>query len=214
MKEKIIELLPEINLIRNADLREKTLQIWEEAIKTGGWKPEDLNKIPFTLLIKDAPVSFLEHTRGVTKVCIAVADVFAEAYGERIPINRDYLLAGALLHDIGRTQTHGFKHALIGGKILRQRGFPEKLARICETHILGGLDKDDAKNLGLPEKDFLPKTLEEKIICLADKQMAGTREVSIQKRFNKWFQKYGRSKILLKSKKRIEKIQKEIEELM
>jgi hypothetical protein len=44
--------------------------------------------------------------------------------------------------------------------------------------------------------------------------MAGTREVSIDERFNRWFQKYGRSQILLKSKKRIEKIQKEIEALM
>ncbi|MFX0139188.1 MAG: hypothetical protein ACFFDN_36435, partial [Candidatus Hodarchaeota archaeon] len=109
---------------------------------------------------------------------------------------------------------HGFKHALIGGKILRQRGFSDRLARICETHILGGLDKEDAKKFGLPEKDYLPITLEEKIICLADKHMAGTREVSIQNRFNRWFQKYGKSKILIKSKKRIEKIQKEIEELM
>ncbi len=121
---------------------------------------------------------------------------------------------GALLHDIGRTKTHGFKHALIGGKILKQRGFSIKLARICETHILGGLDKEDAKKVGLPEKNYLPLTLEEKIICLADKHMAGTREVSIQERFNRWFRKYGKTQLLLKSKKNIEKIQKEIEELM
>ncbi len=105
-------------------------------------------------------------------------------------------------------------HTVIGGKILRQRGFSEKLARICETHILGGLDKDDARKFGLPIRNYLPETLEEKIICLADKHMAGTREVSIQERFNRWFQKYGRSKILIKSKKRIEKIQKEIKGLM
>ena len=155
------------------------------------------------------PLSVRRHSEKVADKAIEIANKIKKA-----KVDLNLIEIGALLHDIGRTQTHGFKHALIGGKILRQRGFPEKLARICETHILGGLDKDDAKNLGLPEKDFLPKTLEEKIICLADKQMAGTREVSIQKRFNKWFQKYGRSKILLKSKKRIEKIQKEIEELM
>ena len=155
------------------------------------------------------PLSIRRHSEKVANKAIEIANQI-----KRAKVDIDLIEIGALLHDIGRTKTHGFKHALIGGKILRQRGFSEKLARICETHILGGLDKEDAKKVGLPERDYLPITLEEKIICLADKQMAGTREVSIQARFNRWFQKYGRSEILLKSKKRIETIHKEIEELM
>lgn len=154
-------------------------------------------------------LSVRRHSEKVADKAIEIANKIKKA---KVDIN--LIEIGALLHDIGRTKTHGFKHALIGGKILRQRGFSEKFARICETHILGGLDKGDAKKFGLPERDYLPITLEEKIICLADKHIAGTREVSIQHRFNKWFQKYGRSKILLKSKKRIEKIQKEIKDLM
>ena len=132
---------------------------------------------------------------------------------KKVKVDLNLIEIGALLHDIGRTKTHDFNHAQIGGKILRQRGMSEKLAKICETHILGGLDKEDAKKVGLPEKDFIPTTIEEKIICLADKYIAGTREVTIEERFDKWFQKYGRSSILLKSKNRIEKIQKEIENL-
>jgi uncharacterized protein len=154
-------------------------------------------------------LSVRRHSEKVADKAIKIAKRIKNAN-----IDLNLIEIGALLHDIGRSKTHDFKHALIGGKILRQRGFSEKLARICETHILGGLDKQDAIKVGLPEKDYLPITLEEKIICLADKHMAGTREVSIQARFNRWFQKYGRSKILLKSKKRIEAIQKEIEELM
>jgi uncharacterized protein len=128
-------------------------------------------------------------------------------------INLDLIEIGGLLHDIGRCKTHGFKHALIGAKIIRERGLSERLAKICETHILGGLDKEDAKQVGLPERDFLPLTLEEKIICLADKYMAGTKEVSIEQRFEKWFNKYGKTQILTKAKKRIEDIQEEIESL-
>jgi cell fate (sporulation/competence/biofilm development) regulator YmcA (YheA/YmcA/DUF963 family) len=56
-------------------------------------------------------------------------------------------------------------------------------------------------------------TLEEKIICLADKYIAGTKEVSIEQRFEKWFNKYGKTQVLTKAKKRIEEIQKEIEDL-
>ncbi|MFX1309129.1 MAG: HD domain-containing protein [Promethearchaeota archaeon] len=155
------------------------------------------------------PLAVRRHSEKVAEKAIEIARKIKKA-----KVDMNLIEIGALLHDIGRTKIHSFKHALIGGKILKQRGFSDKLARICETHILGGLDKEDAKKVGLPEKDYLPLTLEEKIICLADKHMAGTKEVSIQERFNRWFQKYGRSKILLKSKKRIEKIQKEIEELM
>ena len=128
-------------------------------------------------------------------------------------IDMDLIEVGGLLHDIGRCKTHGFKHALIGAKIIRERGLAERLARICETHILGGLDKEDAKQIGLPERDFLPLTLEEKIICLADKYIDGTKEVSIEQRFEKWFNKHGKTEILTKAKERIEKIQKEIEDL-
>ena len=149
------------------------------------------------------------HSEKVADKALEIANKITKA-----KVDKSLIEIGSILHDIGRTKTHGFKHALEGGKILRQRGFSEKLARICETHILGGLDKEDAKEFGLPEKDYLPITLEEKIICLADKLIAGTKEVSVEERFNRWFSKYGRSSILLKSKRRIEKIQNELESLM
>ena len=155
------------------------------------------------------PLSVRRHSEKVADKAIEIANKI-----KKTKVDMNLIEIGALLHDIGRTKTHSFKHALIGGRILKQRGFSEKLARICETHILGGLDKADAKKVGLPEKDYLPLTLEEKVICLADKHMAGTREVSIKERFNRWFHKYGKSKILVKSKKRIEKIQSEIDALM
>ncbi|MFX0080342.1 MAG: HDIG domain-containing metalloprotein [Candidatus Hodarchaeota archaeon] len=155
------------------------------------------------------PYSVRRHSEKVADKALEIANKIT-----KVKVDKNLIEIGALLHDIGRTKTHGFKHALIGGKILRERGFSDKLAKICETHILGGLDVEDAKRFNLPEKDFLPLSLEEKIICLADKHMAGTREVTITERFNRWFQKYGRSQILLKSKKRIERIQKEIESLM
>ena len=49
------------------------------------------------------------------------------------------------------------------------------------------------------------------IICLADKHIAGTKDVSIEQRFEKWFSKYGKTQILIKAKERIATIQKEIE---
>lgn len=153
-------------------------------------------------------LSVRRHSEKVAEKAIEIGKKI-----KKVKVDLNLIEIGALLHDIGRTKTHGFNHAHIGGKILRQRGMSEKLAKICETHILGGLDKDDAKKVGLPEKDFIPTTIEEKIICLADKYIAGTRKVTIEERIERWFQKYGRTSLLLKSKHRIEKIRKEIENL-
>lgn len=163
------------------------------------------------------PYSVRRHSLQVAETAIDIANKI-----KRAKVDKQLVEIGALLHDVGRASTHGFGHAFIGGKILRERGFPEELARICERHILGGLDKEDAKSVGLPEKNFYPVTLEEKIICLADKLTVRSRQVSvnesitksINKRFQIWFNKYGKSKLLLKGKERIEKIQKEIEDLM
>ena len=153
--------------------------------------------------------SIMQHSEKVADKALEIASKITKT-----KLDKNLIEIGSILHDIGRTKIHGFKHAFMGGKILRERGISEKLARICETHILGGLDKEDAKEFDLPEKDYLPISLEEKIICFADKLIAGTKEVSLEERFNRWFAKYGRSSILLKSKSRIIKIQEELESLM
>ena len=176
--------------------------------------PDDMplpsRDIAFELLkILKVPYQVRRHSLKVSEKALELAEKITKNN-----INLELVEIGALLHDVGRSKTHGFKHGIIGGKILRERGFPKELARICETHILGGLDKDDTKNLGLPQKDYLPQTLEEKIICLADKLIAGTREVSIEQRFEKWFLKYGKTEILIKSKERIQSIQDEIASLI
>ena len=173
-------------------------------------KPLPTSDFAFDLLrILKVPYQVRKHSIKVAEKAVEIANKIKHA-----EVNKDLVEIGALLHDVGRSKTHGFKHALIGGKILKERGLPDTLVRICETHILGGLDKEDAKFVGIPEKDYLPKTLEEKIICIADKLTIGSKEVTIEQRFSKWFSKYGKTKLLLKSKKRIEEMHKEIESLM
>ena len=162
-------------------------------------------------LLKELKVPY--HVRRHSLKVAEKALNLAEKIDEK-DIDKDLIEIGGILHDIGRSKTHDFRHAVIGAKILKERGFSKRLSRICETHMLGGLDKEDAKQVGLPEKDYLPFTLEEKIICLADKHISGTKDVSIEQRFEKWFSKYGKTQILTKAKERIETIQKEIESLM
>ncbi len=102
MRERLMDLVPEFDLIGNPSLRDKTLEVWEAAMERSGWTPDTLEQMPFTLLINPCPANYIEHVRAVTLTAYRAAQVFDEIYGDRTPINMDYLVAGALLHDIGK----------------------------------------------------------------------------------------------------------------
>ena len=103
----------------------------------------------------------------VVKHCKAVRDV-ALKIAKRTDADVKLVEAGALLHDIGRSKTHDIFHAMEGVKIAQKLGLPQSIINIIERHIGAGISKDEAKKLGLPPKDYIPKTLEEKIVCHAD----------------------------------------------
>ena len=83
----------------------------------------------------------------------------------------------------------------------------EQLARIAETHILGGISEEEAIDMNLPPSEYLPESIEEKIVCLSDKYFIGTKKVSIEQRFKNWFIRYGENEFLLRSKKRVEELE-------
>lgn len=85
-----------------------------------------------------------------------------------LKFDQELVSVGALLHDIGRTKTHDINHGIVGGEMIRTQ-FSNEVARIAETHIGGGIPKEESIILGLPAKDYVPVTLEEKIVCFADK---------------------------------------------
>jgi len=104
---------------------------------------------------------------NVVRHCKAVRDV-ALKIAKRTDADVKLVEAGALLHDIGRSKTHGIFHAMEGVKIAQKLGLPKSIINIIERHIGAGIPKGEAKKLGLPPKDYIPKTLEEKIVCHAD----------------------------------------------
>ena len=152
MSEELLDLIPEFNLIKDSGLREKCLQTWIEAMRRGGWKASDLNEMAFTLLIPDCPVSFVEHTRAVTLTCVAVADVFEKIYGDRNPVNRDQLTAGALLHDVGKLLEYArmgvetvksefgarLRHPFGGVILAAEQGLPSEVLHMIAAHAREG----------------------------------------------------------------------------
>ena len=92
-----------------------------------------------------------------------------------------FIYEASILHDIGVFKTyapdidcfgkaHYIEHGVLGACIFSERGL-HRFARVCTTHIGTGLTREDIRSasLPIPENDYLPETLEEKIICWADK---------------------------------------------
>ncbi|RMH14678.1 MAG: HDIG domain-containing protein [Planctomycetota bacterium] len=104
--EQVAELFPNLMDISDAELRQKVAAVWSEAIETGcggkGWTVDELRAVPFTLLAGEIDLRYIEHLNSCCKQCIAIAGVLKEVFGDRIPINLDYLIAGSLLADVGK----------------------------------------------------------------------------------------------------------------
>lgn len=96
------------------------------------------------------------------------------------PVDVGAVRCGAMLHDLGRAYTHSIAHAVVGACIAERFGFDEDICLIIERHIGGGIKMDEAETLGLPPKDYTPRTLEEKIVAHADNLTDGVRYVSIE----------------------------------
>jgi putative nucleotidyltransferase with HDIG domain len=168
MSNKLGKMIPEIKEIKNSSLAKKILDVWEEAMTSGGWEEEDLCRIPFASTVKDCKISLLDHIRGVTRICILAEKVLKETYGSKIEINRDYLIAGALLHDIGKLseleEKDGvfkksrsgllLRHPFSGVALSYKHGIPDEILHAIAVHSREG--------------EGFPKTIEAKIIHHAD----------------------------------------------
>lgn len=112
--------------------------------------------------------------------CKAVRDI-AVNIAKRTNADIRLIEAGALLHDIGRAKTHGITHGIEGAKIAKKIGLPKSIIRIIECHIGAGIPKEEAVLLGLPKKDYIPSSLEEKIISHADNLTDSNKKQRIEK---------------------------------
>ena len=135
---------------------------------------------------EDTPLRrlLLRHSMQVRDKALAI---LANPSRPPLELDAELVSAGAMLHDVGILQCHApsilcvgtlpyIAHGIIGAEMLRDYGRShgldlEPFARICERHTGTGITAREVREQGLPipERDYLPETLEEKLICLADK---------------------------------------------
>ena len=101
-------------------------------------------------------------------------------------VDLDLIKCGAMLHDVGRIKTNNIEHAYLGADLLRELNVDEKIAKITERHIGAGIPPHEAEELGLPPRNYMPETLEEKIVAHADNLVHGVTKVNLGFVIDKW----------------------------
>jgi putative nucleotidyltransferase with HDIG domain len=156
IKKEIKEIFGEwLEKINDEKLRESVVLTFENAIKKGGYKSaEDLKKIPFSLLTDCKGISFVEHTLAVTYGAFYLAEA-QKTYFKPMPytVNYDRLIAGGLLHDVGKIieiepdGKGGFRksklgkllrHPLSGLLVAKEAGVPDEILNIIGCHAKEG----------------------------------------------------------------------------
>ncbi len=151
--EQIAELFPDIAVIKDAGLRDKVAAVWSEAIQTGaggkGWSFDELRAIPFTLLAGDIDLRFIEHLNSCIRQCIVIADTLTTIYAGKIPVDKDVLVAGAMLADVGKPLEFDrdadgklvkghfgemLRHPFSGVAMCYKHGIPAEVMHIVATH--------------------------------------------------------------------------------
>ena len=125
----------------------------------------------------------VRHAKTVAALAVRIAKGCRK---KGLNVNIQLVEIGALLHDIGRSKTHSVHHVIAGAEIARSLGLPNSVVSIIERHAGSGISKDEAEKLGWPVKDYIPQTLEEKIVTYADKMIEGLKVVPIERVLRKF----------------------------
>jgi len=148
MTDEVLGLWPELLWISDEDLREKTARTRELALERIVLTAEDLKTIPFTLLVPDLKVSFMDHKRAVVHIAREAGNKCNEFFGSDLPCDMDVLISGAILADVGKLLEYVMKdgkavqgvygkylrHPFSGVSLAEECGVPAEVCHIIATH--------------------------------------------------------------------------------
>jgi putative nucleotidyltransferase with HDIG domain len=170
MRDAVERLWPELGWIADETLREATASTWERALEESPLTPEDLETIPFTLLVPNCTVSFMAHKRCVVHIARRAAESMCEFMGDALPVDLDTVIAGAILADVGklleyekvdgksRQSRRGryLRHPFTGVALAMACGVPDRVCHIIAAHAdEGDLVKRTPEALIVHHADFM-----------------------------------------------------------
>jgi putative nucleotidyltransferase with HDIG domain len=152
LHEAVRKLWPELQWIADSALRQKTENTWVRAFELSPLKPEDLNRIPFTLLVPNCPTTFMEHKRCVVHIARKSAESMQEFMGNALKIDMDVVIAGAILADVGKLLEYENKdgktvqsergellrHPFTGVSLAMECGVPDEVCHVIAAHAAEG----------------------------------------------------------------------------
>ena len=144
-KQYLTKVFPQIDLIKDPSIKEGVIKTFQKAAETGGF--DTFDGIPFTLLIT-TDINLAEHTKAVTEMAVKLGEIMQKF----VPINMDHLIAGGLLHDVGKLleyqkkdgkivkSRHGelLRHPVSGAVIAGEQGLPPEVIHIIVAHSKEG----------------------------------------------------------------------------
>lgn len=152
LHDAVRRLWPELEWIENKDLRDQVTRTWVRAFELSPLAPDDLDCIPFTLLVPNCPTSFMAHKRCVVHIARRAAEAMREFMGRALAIDMDVVIAGAILADVGklleyenvagktRQSTRGelLRHPFTGVALAMEYGVPDAVCHIIAAHAAEG----------------------------------------------------------------------------
>lgn len=168
----INELWPELAWIDDQELREATTKTWELALERSVLSPDDLGRIPFTLLAgPDLKVSFMAHKRCVVHVARESALKMIDFFKDELPIDVDVVIAGAILADVGKLLEYELdkdgnsfqgrygkylRHPFSGVSLAESCGVPPQVCHVIAAHAgEGDLVKRSTEAYIVHHADFM-----------------------------------------------------------
>ncbi len=153
------DFIPEIKYLNDQELRKKVAATFDEAREIGGWTWKELAELPFTVNIPGVTITLREHMRSVAYMTNQAYQMMQTCYGEKHPEykwNYDYLMAGALLHDVGKIIEYSkdengrpyvnergklMHHCISGSCLATKHGLPDEVVHMIAVHVQDGTKK-------------------------------------------------------------------------
>lgn len=162
----------ELSWIQDKTIREKTAQVWELALERSVLTADDLNRIPFTLLVgPDLKVTFMDHKRAVVHIAKASGEKINSMFHGELTCDMDILISGAILCDVGKLLEYELdkdgkavqgkygkyvRHPFSGVALAEEADLPPEIVHIIAAHAgEGDMIKRSTEAFVIHHVDFM-----------------------------------------------------------